>query len=96
MDPFSSSSVIDQTYFLYTNFFFTDYALQFLNKESQDFVQVARGLPDLMQFTLCFWMKSSDTKNKGTPFSYSIKGEDNELLIYNYQSFRLGINGSQE
>lgn len=57
---------------------------------------MARGLPDLMQFTLCFWMKSSDTKNEGTPFSYSVHGEDNELLIYNYKSFRLGINGSQE
>jgi len=57
---------------------------------------MTRGLPDLTQFTLCFWMKSSDTENKGTPFSYSIKGEYNELLIYNYKLFRLGINGLQE
>ena len=59
-------------------------------------MQVAGGLPNLAQFTLCFWMKSNDTENKGSPFSYSVEEEDNELLIYNYKSFRLGINGRQE
>ena len=75
----------------------TDYALQFLNKESHlAGVHVAAGLPDLTQFTLCFWMKSNDTENRGSPFSYSVKEEDNELLIYNYKSFRLVINGQQK
>ena len=54
------------------------------------------GLPDLTQFTLCFWMKSNDTENKGTPLSYSLKEEYNELLIYNYKSFRLDIGGKPE
>ena len=54
------------------------------------------GLPDLRQFTLCFWMKSNDTGNRGTPVSYFLKEEDNELLIYNYKSFSLGIGGKQE
>ena len=57
---------------------------------------MAGGLPDLTQFTLCFWMKSNDTKNKGSPLSYFLKEEDNELLIYNYKSFRLVINGQQK
>ena len=57
---------------------------------------MAGGLPDLTQFTLCFWMKSNDTENRGSPFSYSMKEEDNELLIYNYKSFRLGINDQLE
>ena len=76
-------------------FLLTDYALQFLNEESKDFVQVVGGLPDLTQFTLCFWMTSNDTKNTGTPLSYSLKEQDNELLIYNYKSFRLDIGGDE-
>ena len=53
------------------------------------------GLPDLTQFTVCLWMKSNDTENTGTPLSYSVKEEDNELLIYNYKSFRLDVGGKE-
>ena len=31
--------------------------------------------------------------SRGSPFSYSVEEEDNELLIYNYKSFRLHIGG---
>jgi len=37
-------------------------------------------------------MKSSAT-NYGTPFSYAVTGEDNELLLYNYKDFHVYING---
>lgn len=73
-------------------FFLTDYAFQFLNNESYDFVHVG-GLPDLTQFTMCFWMQSDDTKNRGCPFSYALQEEANELLIFDYNAFLLCIGG---
>jgi len=39
-------------------------------------------------------MKSSDTTKEGTPFSYAVPGSDNELIIYNYKSFFIHINGA--
>jgi hypothetical protein len=32
------------------------------------------------QFSICFWMKSEDKDNYGTPFSYAVQQEDNEVL----------------
>ncbi len=41
------------------------------------------------EITAEFWMKSSDTVNRGTPISYAASSSDNEFLIYNYQGFRI-------
>ena len=38
-------------------------------------------------------MKSS-YNNYGTPFSYAVPGQDNELLVYNYKNFDLYIGGA--
>ncbi|XP_078366330.1 neuronal pentraxin-2-like [Oculina patagonica] len=68
------------------------YAFQFLQNESDDFVHV-EGLPDLTQFTVCLWMQSDDTESQGCPISYALPEEHNELVIYNYNAFRLCIGG---
>ena len=47
-------------------------------------------MPRLTQFTVCFWMKSSDAGD-GTPFSYAVQGAENELLIANYNNFSVWI-----
>ena len=52
-------------------------------------------MPSLNVFTVCFWMKSS-ASNKGTPFSYAVQGEDNELLLFNYKDFDLRIGGEKK
>jgi len=70
---------------------FTDYALHFPNKGVSDYANIW-GMRSLTQFTMCLWMKSSAT-NYGTPFSYAVPGEDNELLLYNYKDFHVFING---
>ena len=70
----------------------TDFALDFPSKGTSDYVNVS-GMPSLTQFTVCFWMKSSDRKNMGTPFSYAVPDEDNELLVFNYRDFHLYIGG---
>ncbi len=44
--------------------------------------------------TVEFWMRSSDTTNAGTPFSYAISTNCNEFLIYNYNSLAVYVNGA--
>lgn len=54
------------------------------------------NMPSLSAFTVCFWMKSSGT-NAGTPFSCVVEGEDNhELLLINYDNFKLLIGGEEK
>ena len=47
------------------------------------------------QFTVCFWMKSGDKDNYGTPFSYATLQEDNEVIptfvYYDYVTYDLTI-----
>ena len=50
------------------------------------------GMRSLTQFTVCLWMNTSAT-NKGTPFSYAVPGQANELLLYNHNAFVLCIGG---
>ena len=69
-----------------------DYALEFPSAGVTNYVNI-RGMRSLTQFTLCFCMKSSDTSNDGTPFSYAVPGEDNELLVFNYKAFKVFIRG---
>ena len=52
-------------------------------------------MPSLNASTVCFWMKSSSS-NAGTPFSYAVQGEDNELLLFNYKDFDLRIGGKKK
>lgn len=70
---------------------FTDYALEFPNRDVNDYVQIW-GMPNLTEFTVCFWMKSNDS-NSGKPFSYAIPEENNELLIINYSNLEVWIAG---
>ena len=39
------------------------------------------------------WMKSDDATNLGTPFSYGVTGNNEEILIYNYQNLVVFIGG---
>ena len=52
-------------------------------------------MPSLSQFTVCLWMKSSDTRNEGTPFSYNTPGMDNTIDLLSYKSFELWINNER-
>ncbi len=72
---------------------FIDYAFEFPNKGVDDFVRLW-STRSLEQFTVCFWMQSSDASG-GTPFSYAVPGVDNELVITNYNNFTVWI-GNEE
>ena len=76
------------------SFLCSDFALHFPRKGVSDYANVW-GMRSLTQFTVCFWMKSSDRNNYGTPFSYSVPGEHNELLLFDYRDFVLHIRGDR-
>ena len=69
--------------------FSTDYALEFPLKNVTDYVHIW-GMPNLTEFTVCFWMKSKDPSH-GTPFSYAVPDQANELLIIGYDNFNVRI-----
>ena len=46
-------------------------------------INPANKMPNLTQFTVCFWIKST-ASGGGTPFSYAVPQADNEILISRY------------
>ena len=84
-----TSGITSSIFFHIRLVLFTDYALEFPNKGVTDFVHFW-GMPRLAQFTVCFWMKSSDSSD-GTPLSYAVKEADNELVIAKYNNFSVWI-----
>eukprot|EP00061_Rhincodon_typus_P012753 g38671.t1 len=40
-----------------------------------------QSLPELYTLTVCLWLKSKDTVGIGTPFSYAVPGQANELVL---------------
>ncbi|XP_067054959.1 neuronal pentraxin-2-like [Acropora muricata] len=70
------------------------YSLAFRNHGGTSSYVIIRDLAfSLQAFTLCLWMKTDDSENWGTPFSYSTSSADNELLLYNYKNFDLKVHG---
>jgi len=59
-----------------------------------DYIEVYPFDYRFYEFTICFWMKTSDTVKDGTPISMSDGTQHNEILLYNYRSFGLYIEGS--
>ena len=69
-----------------------DYAFHFPDKGVDDVVKTS-GMRSLTAFTVCLWMSSGATQ--GSPFSYAVSDEDNELLIMYNSYFELDIGGEQ-
>ncbi|XP_054850637.1 neuronal pentraxin-2 [Eublepharis macularius] len=43
--------------------------------------KVKKTLPELYAFTVCLWLKSSASPGIGTPFSYAVPGQANEMVL---------------
>ncbi|KAK1881515.1 Neuronal pentraxin-2 [Dissostichus eleginoides] len=43
--------------------------------------RVTKTLPEMYAFTLCMWIKSSASPGIGTPFSYGVPGQANEIVL---------------
>ena len=76
------------------DFFIPDYALNFPSRDANDGFVNIWGMPSLTQFTVCLWMKSSDTTNDGTLFSYAAPSNDNEIVLLGYTEFFFFINNA--
>jgi hypothetical protein len=68
-------------------------ALRFDHTNDLAAVSSFTGFP-ATNITVEFWMKSSDTTNNGTPFSYATTNSANAFLLYNYRNFQLTVNGT--
>lgn len=46
------------------------------------YARVRKTLPELYAFTTCMWLRSrSGGTGQGTPFSYSVSGQANEIVL---------------
>lgn len=46
------------------------------------YARVRKALPELYAFTVCMWLRSrSGGTGQGTPFSYSVPGQANEIVL---------------
>ncbi|XP_056325830.1 neuronal pentraxin-2b isoform X2 [Danio aesculapii] len=45
------------------------------------FGQVKKSLPEMYAFTICMWLKSDSSPGIGTPFSYGVPGQANEIVL---------------
>uniref|UniRef100_A0A8C5SLF0 Neuronal pentraxin 2 n=1 Tax=Laticauda laticaudata TaxID=8630 RepID=A0A8C5SLF0_LATLA len=43
--------------------------------------KIKKTLPELYAFTVCLWLKSGASPGIGTPFSYAVPGQTNEVVL---------------
>ncbi|MGH0168228.1 UNVERIFIED_CONTAM: hypothetical protein FKN15_054158 [Acipenser sinensis] len=57
------------------------FQLTFLLRTNYMYAKVKKSLPEMYSFTVCMWIKSSASPGLGTPFSYAVPGQANELVL---------------
>ncbi|XP_078539689.1 neuronal pentraxin receptor [Lissotriton helveticus] len=45
------------------------------------YARMKKTLPEMYAFTFCLWLKSKGSSGAGTPFSYSVPGQPNEIVL---------------
>ncbi|XP_063994064.1 sushi, von Willebrand factor type A, EGF and pentraxin domain-containing protein 1-like [Diachasmimorpha longicaudata] len=73
----------------------SDFVLNFDDPGVSDFVIVDGPHDDLHEFTVCFWILTTDTFNYGTVFSYATAGEDNTVTLTDYNGLVFYVNGDK-
>ncbi|ESO92606.1 hypothetical protein LOTGIDRAFT_233055 [Lottia gigantea] len=69
-----------------------NYQLDFAAPGIVDNAQFRFPDPPLNSLTVTFWMKSDDTLNFGTPYSYAVPGSDNAFTLTDYNGFVVLVN----
>ncbi|XP_076046526.1 sushi, von Willebrand factor type A, EGF and pentraxin domain-containing protein 1-like [Oratosquilla oratoria] len=73
----------------------TDFVMEFSSSSTINYA-ILETLPRVLsEITLCFWMRSSDRDNYGTPFSYATTEYDNALTLTDYSGFVFYVNGDK-
>ena len=80
--------------FLFSRFFYFQFPAFFSIKNSFDYVRfdLLSSVPPLAAFTVCLWLKVGDQSDDGTLFRYSVRDNDNEILVVDYSSLKLMVN----
>ncbi|XP_064805637.1 neuronal pentraxin-1-like [Oncorhynchus masou masou] len=57
------------------------FQLTFPLRTNYMYAKAKRTLPEMYAFTVCLWIKSNASPGVGTPFSYAVPGQANELVL---------------
>ncbi|XP_038639850.1 neuronal pentraxin-2-like isoform X3 [Scyliorhinus canicula] len=57
------------------------YKISFPVRTNYMYARMKRSLPELYTLTICLWVKSKGTVGIGTPFSYAVPGQANEMVL---------------
>ncbi|XP_074081065.1 neuronal pentraxin-1 [Macrotis lagotis] len=57
------------------------FQLTFPLRTNYMYAKVKKSLPEMYAFTICMWLKSNASPGVGTPFSYAVPGQANELVL---------------
>ena len=55
------------------------------------YARMKKSLPELYAFTICLWLKSKALSGLGTPFSYSVPTQANEIVLLEWGSNPLEV-----
>ncbi|MEE6502823.1 hypothetical protein FKM82_004650 [Ascaphus truei] len=58
-----------------------NFKLSFPVRTNYMYGRVKKTLPELYAFTMCMWLKTKASSGSGTPFSYSVQGQPNEIVL---------------
>ncbi|KAI4890476.1 hypothetical protein NFI96_030687 [Prochilodus magdalenae] len=62
------------------------FQLTFPLRTNYMYAKVKKSLPEMYAFTVCMWIKSNASPGVGTPFSYAVPGQANELVLIEWGS----------
>uniref|UniRef100_A0A8C6WH05 Neuronal pentraxin 1 n=1 Tax=Neogobius melanostomus TaxID=47308 RepID=A0A8C6WH05_9GOBI len=57
------------------------FQLTFPLRTNYMYAKAKSSLPEMYSFSVCLWIKSNASPGVGTPFSYAVKGQSNELVL---------------
>ncbi|KAF3851891.1 hypothetical protein F7725_005246 [Dissostichus mawsoni] len=57
------------------------FQLTFPLRTNYMYAKAKRSLPEMYSFSVCLWIKSNASPGVGTPFSYAVPGQTNELVL---------------
>uniref|UniRef100_A0A8C9YRY2 Neuronal pentraxin IIb n=1 Tax=Sander lucioperca TaxID=283035 RepID=A0A8C9YRY2_SANLU len=60
---------------------FKQFKLSLPQRTNYLYGRITKSLPEMYAFTLCMWIKSSASPGIGTPFSYGVPGQANEIVL---------------
>ncbi|XP_070535677.1 uncharacterized protein [Ptychodera flava] len=62
------------------------------NTVTYSYARSSRTVPDLFQFTVCSWVKTTDTYVYSTLFTYSAVGQTLAIMVWNFGNLQLYVN----